>query len=93
MTIEKHGLNQDFPEYRSAIHELRLKDAHFARLFDEYHQIDQEIRRIEQQIETPSDQYIEQRKLRRVHLKDELYARLRTDAAAGTRPASSTAMR
>lgn len=91
MTIEKHCLSEDFPEYRSTIHELRSRDAHFARLLDEYHETDQEIRRIEQQIETPGDQYVEQRKLRRVRLKDELYTRLCAEDVAATRRASSMA--
>lgn len=77
MVIEHHDLVHEFPEYRHQIHELKQKDTHFARLFDEYHEVDREIRRIEQEIETPSDAYTEELKKRRVKLKDELYAMLR----------------
>ncbi|MCS4505960.1 hypothetical protein KBTX_00607 [wastewater metagenome] len=76
MQIEKHDLVHEFPEFRERIHELKMNDRHFARLFDEYHEVDHEVRRIEEGNETPSDDYVEDRKKRRVQLKDELYAML-----------------
>lgn len=76
MTTEKHDLAHDFPELREKIHELKTSNAHFARLFDEYHVVDREVRRIEDEIETPADNYVESVKLKRVQLKDELYAML-----------------
>jgi uncharacterized protein YdcH (DUF465 family) len=39
--------------------------------------VDHEIRRIEQEIETPSDDYTEELKKKRLHLKDELFAMLK----------------
>ena len=77
MTIEKHDLIHDLPEYKDRIHQLKMGDAHFAKLFAEYHEIDHEVRRIEQELETPGDEYVEQLKNRRVHLKDQLFDRLR----------------
>lgn len=74
MPIEKHDLLHEFPEHKEAIHELKMTNAHFARLFDEYHVTDKEVYRIEEQIETPSDEYTQERKLRRLALKDELLA-------------------
>lgn len=76
MTIERHDLAHEFPELRSKIHELKTHDAHFAKLFAEYHDIDREVRRIEEEVETPSDEYAEQVKMKRVRLKDQLYAML-----------------
>lgn len=76
MQIEKHDLVHEFPEFRERIHELKMSDRHFARLFEEYHEVDHEVRRIEEGNETPSDDYLEERKKRRVQLKDELYAML-----------------
>ncbi len=76
MTIEKHDLVHEFPELRDKIHELKVSNAHFAKLFAEYHDVDREVRRIEEEIETPSDAYVEEVKLKRVHLKDQLYAML-----------------
>ncbi len=74
---EKHDLVHEFPEYRDRIHELKMSDAHFARLFDQYHEVEHEVHRIEQGVETPSDDYLESRKRERLHLKDQLLALLR----------------
>ncbi len=69
---EKHNLVNEFPEYKEAIHGLKLNDQHFARLFDRYHVVDQEVYRIEQGIENPADDYTEQLKKERLALKDSL---------------------
>ena len=76
MLGEHHDLASEFPEYKEKIHELKANDAHFARLFEEYEKVDKEVYRIEEQIETPSDDYTEQLKMKRVQLKDELIAYL-----------------
>lgn len=72
MPIEKHDLIHELPEHRDAIHTLKINNAHFARLFDEYHEVDHEVHRIEDNIETPSDEYTNERKAKRLALKDEL---------------------
>jgi uncharacterized protein len=72
MPIEKHDLIHELPEHRDAIHTLKMNNAHFARLFDEYHEVDHEVHRIEDNIETPSDEYTNERKAKRLALKDEL---------------------
>jgi hypothetical protein len=72
MTLEKHDLLHELPEHKDIIHELKLNDNHFAKLFAEYHETDHEIHRIEQGVETPSDDYTEQRKKQRLLLKDQL---------------------
>ncbi len=69
---EKHDLLHEFPEHREQIHELKMRDAHFARLFADYHEVDHEVHRIEEGVETPSDEYTNGRKSRRLALKDEL---------------------
>ena len=45
---EKHDLHHEFPEHFDRIHELKVSNAHFARLFDEYHKICRAIVRIEE---------------------------------------------
>lgn len=72
MPIEKHDLIHELPEHRDAIHQLKLENAHFARLFEEYHETDHEVHRIEEGVETPSDDYTNGRKVKRLALKDEL---------------------
>jgi uncharacterized protein YdcH (DUF465 family) len=77
MPIEKHDLIHELPEYRERIHELKTSDQHFAKLFDEYHEVDHEIHRIEENIETTSDEYLEERKKLRLSLKDQLLEMLK----------------
>lgn len=80
MPIEKHDLLHEFPEHRETIHNLKINDARFARLFDEYHTVDHEVHRIEDQIETPSDEYTSERKAKRLALKDELLGMIRASS-------------
>jgi len=71
-----HDLADEFPEFKQRIHELKLASREFRRLYDEYQALDKEIYRIEEEIETPSDDYAEELKRRRVRLKDRLYGML-----------------
>lgn len=77
MTLEKHSLVQEFPEFRERIHQLKTTDHHFARLFAEYHDVDHEVVRIEQGTEVSSDDYLEERKKLRLKLKDDLFSAIR----------------
>ncbi len=81
MLGENHDLFHEFPEYRDRIAELKAADPGFAQWYDDYHAVNAEVERIELQIETPSDQYTETLKKRRLHLKDEIYAVLRRTRA------------
>lgn len=72
----EHPLIAEFPELRNKIHEMKMSDHHFAKLFSEYHEVEHELHRIEQEIETPSDTYTEELKKKRLNLKDQLYALL-----------------
>jgi len=74
---ELHDLRHEFPEYNDRIHELKIKSDHFRRLFDEYDELAHELVRIQQNIETPSDEVVEGLKLKRLNLKDKLYAMLK----------------
>lgn len=76
MPIEKHDLHHEFPEFEKEIRELKINDAHFARLFKEYHELDHEVRRIEQGVENTADDYLEIQKKQRLSVKDQLFAML-----------------
>lgn len=77
MTIEKHDLHHEFPEFSNEIHHLKMNDNHFLRLFNEYHEVDKEIHRIEEGIENTSDEYLEEKKKIRLNLKDKLFVMLK----------------
>lgn len=78
---ESHDLATEFPEYKEQIRNLKMEDRHFSRLFDEYNEVDTQLHRIEQEIEVHADDFVEGLKLRRLHLKDELYGMLQQAAA------------
>ncbi|MCW9014237.1 MAG: DUF465 domain-containing protein [Gammaproteobacteria bacterium] len=74
MLIEKHDLIHEFPEHKDRIHQLKISDNHFSRLFNEYHELDREVRKIEEGAENTSDEYLEELKKKRLKHKDDLYA-------------------
>lgn len=82
MSLEKHDLLHELPNSKDTIHELKTKDKHFAKLFEEYHEVDHEVYRIENGTEHASDEYLEERKKVRLNLKDQLYAMVRDYEAA-----------
>lgn len=65
-----HDLAEEFPEAAAKIHELKLGNAHFAKIADEYHEVNKGIHRIKAEIETTSDAYAEELKKKRLALKD-----------------------
>lgn len=79
--LENHSLINEFPQLKNEIHELKMGDAHFSRLFEQYHHIDKEIHRIESGAENTSDNYLEGLKKKRLATKDILYGLLRTYSA------------
>lgn len=81
MYNEHHNLVSEFPKHRDLIHTLKETDAHFRRLFDLYHEVDKELHQIESGVVSPSDEYVESCKKRRLKLKDELFEILSAKAA------------
>ena len=51
MSNTPHDLYEDFPEKTAKIHELKASDAHFARMVDEYHEVNRAVHRAETLIE------------------------------------------
>lgn len=77
MPLENHSLAKDFPEMRERIHQLKIGDNHFAKLFAEYDYIEHEIHRIESGAEASADERLEGLKKQRLALKDELFGMLK----------------
>lgn len=72
MLGEKHDLLHELPAYKERIHELKISNHHFAKLFNEYDELDHLVRRCETEIEVHADDYVQGLKKRRLALKDEL---------------------
>ena len=80
MLGEKHDLAHELPEFKDRIHELKVSSRHFAKLFDEYDDLDHQVRRCEAEIEVHADDFVEELKKKRLALKDELFKILKEGA-------------
>ncbi len=80
MSHTPHELVEEFPEAADRIRELKETDAHFARLADDYHEVNRQIHRIETDIEPASDDFQNQLRRQRLALKDEIAALLNAPA-------------
>ena len=76
MSNVPHELAEEFPEHADKIHEMKTGNAHFAKLFDEYHEINRAIHRAETDIEPTDDFHMEDMRKQRLRLKDEIYGML-----------------
>lgn len=77
MTHTPHELADEFPEHAQKIHDLKMNDAHFAKLADAYHDLNREIHRMETEVEPVSTMTEEEARKRRLQLKDEIATYLR----------------
>lgn len=76
MTHTPHELHDEFPELADKITEMKAGDAHFARLFDEYHEVNRAVHRAETNVEPVGDLAEVELRKKRAQLKDELYGML-----------------
>ena len=70
--MEKHDLHHEFPQHAERIHDLKIGNAHFRKLFDEYHHVDKDIHRLEAS-EVYTDEELNRLRKRRLHLKEDLF--------------------
>lgn len=77
MSLEKHDLIHEMPESKEAIHHLKTSNNHFAKLFDEYHEVDHAVHHFETGAENTSDEHLEDLKKQRLNLKDQLAGMIR----------------
>lgn len=75
--VDNHPLSRDLPEYKDTIHKLKMEDAHFSRIMQEYEALDKEIVRAEQGVENIEDLELDGMKVKRVNMKDDLTGMLK----------------
>lgn len=73
MSHTPHELSEEFPEHAEKMHDLKAKDAHFARICDEYHDINRAVHRSETNVEPMDDLAETGLRKKRAALKDEIY--------------------
>ncbi len=72
MSHVPHELAEEFPGKTDLMHDLKVSDAHFVRLSDEYHQINRQIHRVETGVEPTSQQFETELRKKRMVLKDQI---------------------
>ena len=73
MSHTPHELSEEFPEFTEKMHDLKGSDAHFAKLFDEYHEVNRAVHRAETNVEPMEDLAETELRKKRAALKDEIY--------------------
>ena len=74
MSHTPHELIEEFPDKVDVMHRLKTEDAHFARLCDEYHDVNRAVHRAETDVEPTDDLNMATLRKTRMALKDEIAA-------------------
>ncbi len=74
MSHTPHELAEEFPDKVELMSQLKQSDAHFARLAEEYHEINRVVHRAETNIEPMEDLAEGEMRKKRAALKDEIWA-------------------
>lgn len=79
MSHTPHELAEEFPEFVEKMSALKVSDAHFAKLFDDYHELNRKVHRAETNVEPREELSEVDLRKRRAALKDEIYAYLKAN--------------
>lgn len=72
MSHTPNDLRDEFPDAVDILHQLKVHDAHFAKLAERYHDLNREIHRVESDVEAASDERIETLKKQRLAMLDDI---------------------
>ncbi|MDP5217904.1 YdcH family protein [Ruegeria sp. 2205SS24-7] len=73
MSHTPHELAEEFPDKVDVMSQLKQSDAHFARLSDEYHEVNRAVHRAETNVEPMEDLAEVELRKKRAALKDEIW--------------------
>jgi len=76
MSNTPHELSEEFPAQTEQLKALRASNAHFAKLTDEYHEVNRAVHRAETDVEPTTDEHMADMRKQRLHLKDQIAAAL-----------------
>lgn len=76
MSHTPHELAEEFPEHVERMGEMKQADAHFARLFDEYHELNRKLHRAETLVEPTDELHENEMRKQRMALKDQIWQML-----------------
>ena len=77
MSNTPNELAEQFPQAVEKMHELKISDAHFAKLHYDYHELNRAIHRAETDVEPTDDFHLEDMRKHRLALLDEISPYLR----------------
>ncbi len=80
MSHTPHELHDDFPEHAERIRALKTSNPHFAKLMEDYHELNRAVHRAETNVEPTEELHEVELRKKRAALKDELY-RMLTETA------------
>ena len=72
-----HQLHEEFPDHTETMHQLKSDNAHFAKLCDDYHDVNRAIHRAETDVAPTDDLHMTAMRKDRLALKDQISAALR----------------
>jgi len=78
MTYTPHELAEEFPDQAQLIADLKTTNAHFARLVDDYHEVNRAVHRAETNLKPTDDLNEEELRKQRLRLKDEIWQILKS---------------
>ena len=73
MSHTPHELAEEFPDKVDVMSALKGSDAHFAKLSDEYHEVNRAVHRAETNVEPVSEAAETEMRKKRAVLKDEIW--------------------
>lgn len=76
MSHTPHELHEEFPDKIELMQELKQSDAHFARLADEYHEVNRAVHRAETNVEPIEELAEVELRKQRALLKDQIWGLL-----------------
>ena len=76
MSNTPNDLAEDFPDKVDRIHQLKTGNNRFARLYDEYNELNRTIHRVETRVEPKPEEVEDELKRRRLQIKDEIMTML-----------------
>lgn len=76
MSHTPHELAEEFPDKIEQMHGLKETDAHFRKLFDEYHDVNRAVHRAETNVEPMAETAEAELRKQRMLLKDQIAAML-----------------
>ena len=76
MSHTPHELAEEFPDKVDVMHDLKQTDAHFAKLADEYHEVNRAVHRAETNVEPMEELAEVELRKKRALLKDQIWGML-----------------